>query len=185
MIDTPLLFIIFNRPDVTLRVFNELKKQKPKYLFIAADGPRAGFEDDIDKCKRVREVVLNEIDWDCEVKTLFRDLNLGCGHAVSGAIDWFFENVEKGIILEDDCLPNKSFFYFCENLLESYKENDEVFAISGANFQDKKIGKASYFFSKYLYVWGWATWRRAWENYDFDLSGLENFKKEKIDKRNR
>lgn len=187
MFETPILFIVFNRPDVTLRVFKEIKKQKPKHLFVAADGPRPGIEDDIDKCIKVREIVLKEIDWECEVKTLFRNENLGCGKAVSEAIDWFFQNVEKGIILEDDCLPNKSFFYFCENLLDHYKENDEIFAISGVNFQDKTIGKASYFFSKYLYVWGWATWRRAWENYDFYLSGLENFKKEEkikgIDKR--
>ena len=180
MIDTPVLFIIFNRPGVTLRVINEIKKQKPKFLFIAADGPRAGVEDDIDKCRRVRELVLNTIDWECEVKTLFRKENLGCGKGVSGAIDWFFENVEMGIILEDDCLPNRSFFNFCEILLNHYEENDKVFAISGVNFQDRKIGKESYFFSKYLYVWGWATWRRAWNNYDFDLSGLENFKKEDI-----
>lgn len=187
MFDTPILFIVFNRPEFTMRVFQEIKKQKPKTLFIAADGPRKNNEEDGLKCKLTREKVLSAIDWDCEVKTLFRDSNQGCGKAVSGAIDWFFQNVEKGIILEDDCLPNRSFFNFCENLLDRYKENDEIFAISGVNFQDKTIGKASYFFSKYLYVWGWATWRRAWDNYDFSLSGLESFKKKekikRIDKR--
>ncbi|CAL65531.1 hypothetical protein [Christiangramia forsetii] len=184
MFETPILFIVFNRPDVTVRVFKEIKKQKPKFLFIAADGPRVGFEDDIDKCRKVREIVLNSVDWDCEIKTLFRNKNLGCGKAVSGAIDWFFENVEMGIILEDDCLPNHSFFGFCKILLERYKHEDQVYAISGNNFQDGiQRGEASYYFSNYGFIWGWATWRRAWNRYDYKLKDLDKFKKQKLIKR--
>ncbi|CAM4096214.1 hypothetical protein [Gillisia limnaea] len=188
MFNTPLLFIIFNRPEITQKVFEEIKKQKPKYLFVAADGPRENINDDFEKCTSARKIVLDGIDWDCEVKTLFRKENLGCGKGVSLAINWFFENVEQGIILEDDCLPNHSFFSFCEVLLEKYKYNEQIYAISGDNFQNGiSRGNASYFFSNYVFVWGWATWRRAWEKYDFNMEELDQFKKNnsicKIDKR--
>ena len=181
MFKTPILFLIFNRPEITQRVFEEIKKQKPKYLFIAADGGRSQNTDDLEKCKATRDLVLNGIDWDCEVKTLFRDENLGCGIAVSQAITWFFENVEEGIILEDDCLPHSSFFGYCETLLEKYKENENVYAISGDNFQNGiQRGEASYFFSNYCHIWGWASWRRAWNSYDFSLKQLEVFKEKKL-----
>ena len=110
---TPVLFVIFNRPDTTQKVFNAIRQAKPKQLFVAADGPREGKEGEKEKCEQVREII-EQIDWDCEVKTLFRDKNLGCKIAVSSAIDWFFENVEEGIILEDDCLPSQSFFWYCQ-----------------------------------------------------------------------
>lgn len=186
---TPILFLIFNRPEITQRVFNEIKKQKPKYLFIAADGPRSHILEDIEKCKATRDVVIRGIDWDCEVRTLFRDENLGCGVAVSEAITWFFENVEEGIILEDDCLPHSSFFGYCETLLEKYKEDEQVYAIGGSNLQNgKQMGDASYFFSNYAYVWGWSSWRRAWNSYDFNLKQLDTYKQQnlikKIDTRN-
>ncbi len=181
MFKTPILFLIFNRPEVTSRVFEEIKKQKPKYLFVAADGPRSNFEEDIEKCKICREIVLNNIDWDCEVKTLFRDDNLGCGRGVSQAISWFFENVEQGIILEDDCLPHPDFFRYCETLLNKYKDDENVFAISGDNFQNGiQRGDASYYFSNYVFVWGWASWRRAWKNYDFNLTNLDEFKRKDL-----
>lgn len=188
MFNTPILFIIFNRPEITQKVFQEIKKQQPKFLFIAADGPRNNVDTDLKKCKETRGIVLEAIDWDCEVKTLFRSENLGCGVAVSEAITWFFENIEQGIILEDDCLPNPSFFGFCEELLHKYKNEEQIYGISGDNFQNGiQRGNASYFFSNYVFVWGWATWRRAWENYDFDMEDLEQFKKDnsiyKIDKR--
>lgn len=184
MFNIPILFLIFNRPDTTQRVFEEIKKQKPKYLFVAADGARSDSLEDAQKCKRARDIVLDGIDWDCEVKTLFRDENLGCGVAVSAAITWFFENVEQGIILEDDCLPHPSFFVFCETLLEKYKDDENVYGISGDNFQDGlQSGDASYFFSNYCYIWGWATWRRAWDSYDFNLSQLEKFKEKQLIKR--
>ncbi len=188
MFNTPILFLIFNRPEVTQMVFGEIKKQKPKFLFVAADGPRPNIEEDVEKCKKTRELVLNAIDWDCEVKTLLRDENLGCGKGVYSAISWFFENVEQGIILEDDCLPNPSFFSFCEELLHKYKDEDQIYAISGDNFQNGILrGDCSYYFSHYGFVWGWASWRRAWNNYDYNLKNLGNFKKnnliDRIDKR--
>lgn len=177
MFQTPILFLIFNRPDTTKAVFEEIKKQKPKYLYIAADGPRLHVPDDIKKCKAVRDLVLDSIDWDCDVKTLFREENLGCGIAVSGAIDWFFDNVEYGIILEDDCLPHPSFFNYCRDLLERYKDETSIYAINGSNLSEEiKFGNASYFFSNYIFVWGWASWRRAWKQYDFELKKLEDFK---------
>jgi hypothetical protein len=181
MFSTPILFLIFNRPETTKIVFEEIRKQKPKYLYIAADGARSFIFEDVEKCKITRDIVLKSIDWDCEVRTLFRDENLGCGTAVSEAITWFFDNVEQGIILEDDCLPHPSFFNYCQELLEKYRYKENVFAINGSNLQDGvQVGHASYFFSHYAYVWGWASWRRAWTFYDFDLKHLEEFKTKKL-----
>ncbi|MEM2956657.1 MAG: nucleotide-diphospho-sugar transferase [Candidatus Pacearchaeota archaeon] len=177
---TPVLFLIFNRLYTTQKVFEEIRKIKPKQLFIAADGPRSNKEKE--KCKEVRNYVLKNIDWSCEIKTLFRRRNLGCKYAVSSAIDWFFQNVEKGIILEDDCLPNQSFFRFCQELLERYKNNDKIMSITGTNLLSKQTQnkKESYLFSKYSFIWGWATWKRAWEKNNLNINYLEirnNFKK--------
>ena len=113
---------------------------------------------------------MNQVDWDCEVKTLFRDKNLGCKIAISSAIDWFFEHEEMGIILEDDCLPHPTFFRFCEELLEKYRDDERIAIISGNNFQfGRKRTNYSYYFSRYPHIWGWASWRRAWKNYDVDM----------------
>jgi len=172
MYNIPILFIIFNRLDTTEQVFEQIRKQKPKYLYITADGPRKDREDDNENCKKTRAII-DRIDWDCELKTLFREENLGCGKAVSGAITWFFENVEMGIILEDDCLPHEDFFPYCEELLIKYKDNKEVKMISGDNFQNGiKRGDASYYFSAYTHIWGWATWKRTWQEYDFSLENI-------------
>lgn len=170
---TPILFLIFNRPDQTKRVFEEIRKARPTHLFIAADGPRLDRPDDIDKCKRSREVATN-VDWPCEIKTLFQEKNLGCRNAPPTAISWFFDNVEAGIILEDDCLPDPSFFPFCAELLERYAKDERVMQISGDCFQDNnsKFSRAnSYFFSTIPYLWGWASWRRAWQQYDPTMVG--------------
>jgi hypothetical protein len=180
-LETPILFLIFNRPETTQIVFEEIRKQKPKYLFVAADGPRKAVIEDDAKCKLTRDIVLNGIDWDCELKTLFRTENLGCGLAPVQAINWFFENVEQGIILEDDCLPHPSFFQFCSELLDKYKNNENVFGVSGNNFQNGiQRGKDSYYFSHYSHIWGWASWRRAWKHYEFKISKLESFKKSNL-----
>lgn len=174
---TPVLFIIFNRPDTTQRVFECIRAARPRLLFIAADGPRKDNPADEVKCKDARAIVKN-IDWTCDVKTLFRDQNLGCREAVSSAIDWFFENVEQGIILEDDCLPHPDFFPFCETLLEKYKNDNSVMHISGGNFQfGEKRGNASYYFSHISHIWGWASWRRAWKTYDVDMKDFPEFLK--------
>lgn len=173
--NTPVLFIIFNRPETTQKVFEAIRQAKPRLLFVAADGPRPGKEGEYERCMEARKIATN-VDWDCEVKTLFRDQNRGCGHGPAEAITWFFENVEQGIILEDDCLPNPSFFNFCEKLLDYYKNNSQIMHISGNNFQyGKKFGKASYYFSAYSHNWGWATWKRAWEKYRHKLDDLDDF----------
>lgn len=179
MLNTPILFLVFNRPDTTQQVFAKIREIQPKQLFVAADGARAGKEGEEEKVAQVRKLILEGIDWNCEVKTLFREENLGCGKAVSSAITWFFEQVEEGIILEDDCLPNNSFFRFCEELLDYYRDDGRIMHISGNNFQfGKKVGNASYYFSKYNHIWGWATWKRAWEIYDYELKDFQDRKNE-------
>lgn len=166
--DTPILFIIFNRPEHTQKVFEQIRKQQPKSLFIAADGPRLSNKHDVQLCDETRKIVSN-IDWECNVQTLFHEKNLGCGLAPATAISWFFTQVDEGIILEDDCIPNQSFFGYCKNLLQKYKYNDEVMMICGTSYQPKPLDNNSYYFSKYPHVWGWATWKSAWEKYNFYL----------------
>ena len=175
MLKTPVLFLIFNRPDFTGFAFEKIKKIRPKRLYIAADGPRNNIQEDFEKCNAARKITTN-IDWDCEVKTLFRDTNIGCGLAVSEAVSWFFENEEFGIILEDDCIPSESFFLFCQELLEKYKGNERIMHINGNNFNIsisrfiKHQDSSSYYFGSFAQVWGWASWRRAWENYDYKIN---------------
>ncbi|ASU36141.1 nucleotide-diphospho-sugar transferase [Mucilaginibacter xinganensis] len=170
---SPVLFIIFNRPDTTAQVFNQIKKAKPKRLYIAGDGARNERPGETQLCEAARNVV-NEIDWECDVKTRFQDVNLGCKDGVSTAISWFFEHEEEGIILEDDCLPADSFFSFCDNLLEKYRYDTRVRHITGCNLQQgKKWGDASYYFSNITHVWGWAGWRRVWKDYDKDLKRFD------------
>ncbi len=166
---TPVLFLIFDCPDTTQRVFNEIRQAKPTRFFVAADGPRKNKEGETERCEAARNII-NKVDWDCQVKTLFRDKNLGCKMAVSSAIDWFFENEEKGIILEDDCLPHPTFFRFCQELLTKYRDDQRVFVISGDNLLfGRKRTNYSYYFSRYNHCWGWATWRRAWLDYNGDM----------------
>lgn len=179
MLNTPILFLIFNRPNETRIVFNRIREIKPKQLFVAADGPRAHVFEDKINCALTRDII-KEIDWPCEIKTHFNEKNLGCGKSVSGSISWFFEHVEQGIILEDDCLPDLSFFGYCEELLEKYKNDERVFQIGGVNYQDGiRRGKGSYYFSAIAHIWGWATWKRAWDTYDFDTKALPGFIKNK------
>ena len=174
MFKTPILFLIFNRPDLTSKVFEQIRKIKPAKLFIAADGPRNQEESKL--CEQARKII-EEVDWNCEVKTLFRDKNLGLRKAVTGALDWFFENVEQGIILEDDCLANESFFKFCEIMLNHYKNNEKIMHIAGSNFQDSNWhSDGSYYFSQIsAQCWGWATWRRAWEFNRPQMEGFDEF----------
>lgn len=169
MFDTPILFLIFNRPDTTALVFEQIKRVQPKHLFIAADGPRDNRPGEADLCKASRDILLKGIDWDCEVKTLFRDENLGCKKAVAGAINWFFKNVAQGIILEDDCLPDQSFFQYCEQLLERHKDDEHIISIGGTNLGYKFKNKDSYAYSRFMNMWGWATWRRAAQLVDYDM----------------
>ncbi len=168
-LETAVLFLIFNRLDTTKQVFEAIKKAKPPRLYIAADGARASRNGEDKKVKAVREYVINNIDWNCEVKTLFRDKNFGCKYAVSSAIDWFFENEERGIILEDDCLPSQSFFWFCEELLKRYEDDMRVWHIGGYKHSYLKGDKYSYNFSRFTQIWGWATWANRWQYYDVAL----------------
>ncbi len=170
----PILFLIFNRPDTTAVTFDAIKQAKPQKLYIAADGPRPGKSGEEELCSLTRKVI-EQVDWECEIKTLFRDNNLGCKNAVSSAITWFFENEEMGIILEDDCLPSNSFFSFCKELLIKYKDDDRVWHIDGTTSQEGVEG-TSYQFSKYCLIWGWATWRRAWSKYDKEIKSFPEFK---------
>ena len=169
---SPILFLIFNRPETTKKVFSTIKKAQPLRLYIAADGPRSEIPEEANRCELSRNIALN-VDWDCEVKTLFRDHNLGCRLAVSQAIDWFFEHEPEGIILEDDCLPSQSFFWFCQEMLEFYRNDKAVGAICGFYSNELEYTpNASYFFSRYLRVWGWAGWRRSIEGYDTNIDFL-------------
>lgn len=170
MTQSPILFIIFNRPDITARVFAEIKAAKPARLYIAADGPRPAHPTDAGLCSEARAITA-QIDWDCELYTLFREENKGCKIAVSEAITWFFTQEEEGIILEDDCLPHPWFFTFCDAMLERYRLDTRVRNITGTNLQmGRQWGSASYYFSRYSNIWGWASWRRVWQEYDAELS---------------
>jgi hypothetical protein len=165
-----ILFIVFNRPDTTSQVFAEIKNARPAKLYIAADGPRDGKPGETELCEQTRAIV-SQIDWDCQLTTLFRDTNQGCKNAVSEAITWFFEYEAEGIILEDDCLPHNCFFKFCDELLARYRDDKRVSMISGCNFQQgHKRGTANYYFSNLSHVWGWASWRRVWQDYDKELN---------------
>jgi hypothetical protein len=176
MFSTPVLFLIFNRPDLTKISFDSICQFKPTKLFIAADGPRNDNYLDLVNCKLSREIVLSKINWECDLQLLFRDDNLGCGLAVSSAIDWFFSFVDEGIILEDDCVPSPSFFFFCQNMLDKYRHNLIVGHISGSNLISNKYEisnlDVSYYFSSISHIWGWATWKRSWLNYRFNLTEI-------------
>lgn len=163
------LFVVFNRPEETARVLDKIREARPPRLYIAADGPRVNKPGEDGICKQTREIALN-VDWNCEVKTLFKDSNVGCKLGVSTALQWFFENEEEGIVLEDDALPSNDFFRFCDEMLDRYRHDTRIWAISGSNFQQgQKWGEASYYFSNLIHVWGWASWRRAWNEYDITL----------------
>ena len=169
MFKTPILFLIFNRPELTNLVFKRIREIKPKYLFIAADGPRLSEESDIENCNKARSII-NTIDWDCEVETLFRRENLGCKYAVSSAINWFFEQVDAGIILEDDVLPDVSFFRFCQQMLDEYECDQRIMMVTGLNICGKwQSDMQDYHFSFFGGIWGWATWKRAWKHYDVEI----------------
>lgn len=167
--DLPLLLLIFNRPETTRHVINALRSVRPRYLFVAADGPRVSNHNDIENTKLAREIA-TRIDWPCEVKTLFREENMGCRRAVSSAIDWFFDQVEEGIILEDDCVPSPSFFTYAEELLDRYRYDHRVMVIGAQHFHGMSTPSPySYLFSGRIYCWGWGSWRRAWRHYDRDM----------------
>lgn len=170
---SPVLFLFFNRPKTAKAVFAAIRNARPPRLFLAADGPRESVAGEDKMCQETRASVEAMIDWPCEVQRLYREHNLGCRVAVSSAIDWFFSYVEEGIILEDDTLPDPSFFRFAEVLLERYRNKPEVMHISGNNHQHGRIrGDGAYYASRFAHSWGWATWRRAWQLYDIGMPGF-------------
>lgn len=170
---TPIGFLIFNRPDLTEIVFQAIAEIKPKQLFVIADGPR--FPEEEEKCEQTRAII-KKVDWDCEVLTNFSDKNLGCGRRESSGFDWVFSQVEEAIFLEDDTLPSPSFFSFCQTLLEHYRHDERVMHISGDNSLNQDRTNDSYYFSKYMHGWGWASWKRAWKHYDYSMKTWPTFK---------
>jgi hypothetical protein len=170
-----ILLLIFNRSKHLGAVMNALREHRPPKLYVAADGPR-DLPGEAERCEEARRVA-TLVDWPCEVQTLFREKNLGCKAGVSTAIDWFFSHEEEGIILEDDCVPSQSFFTYCAELLDRYRNDTRIMCVSGNNFQQgRQVTEDSYYFSSYVHCWGWATWRRAWNLYDADMSLWPDFK---------
>jgi hypothetical protein len=169
----PILFLVFNRPETTKRVLLEIRKIKPTKLYVVADGPRKNNLKDKENCEKVRNLIDELVDWKCVVKKTYRKENLGCRKSVSEGITWFFKNEEMGVILEDDTLPDLTFFDFCKKLLLKYKNDSSIMQISGSTFINNLIVEkyldGDYFFSKYFHIWGWATWRRAWQLYDVNM----------------
>ena len=171
-LETPVAFFIFKRPETTQQVFDVIKKIKPKKLLVIADGPKT-YEERV-KCQQARSII-EEVDWNCEIYKNYSQINLGCRQRVSSGIDWVFSKVEEAIILEDDCLPSESFFQFCSILLEKYRYDERIMMISGNNYPYAKLSdEASYCFSKYTLIWGWATWKRAWKYYDVSLKDWDD-----------
>jgi hypothetical protein len=169
-LDTPVAFLIFNRPDTTRQVFAEIAKARPSKLLVVGDGPRPNRSGEATRCAAARAVI-EQVDWDCEVLTNYSEVNLGCKRRVSSGLDWVFNTVEEAIVLEDDCLPHSSFFRYCEELLKKYKNEERIAQISGVNFQfGRRRSEYSYYFSRYNHIWGWASWRRAWRRYDVSIS---------------
>jgi hypothetical protein len=168
--DTPLLLIAWRRPHTLRQVIDAIRPIAPTRLYAACDGPNPDRPGEAEKVAATRAVIEHEIDWPCQIERLYSEVNLGCRLGVSRAISWFFEQVEEGIILEDDCVPHPDFFPYCTTLLERYRHDTRVWCISGDNFQNGQWrGDGSYYFSRYNHCWGWASWRRCWQHYDGDL----------------
>lgn len=166
---TPVALFIFNRPDMTARVFESIRQAKPSKLMVVADGPRADCPGEAEKCAAARAVI-ERLDWECELLKNYADLNLGCKRRMSSGLDWVFRTVDAAIILEDDCIPHPTFFRFCSELLAKYQDDERIMAISGDNFQfGQRRTEDSYYFSRYSHSWGWASWRRAWQHYDVEM----------------
>ncbi len=165
---------VFNRPDLTIQVFNQIRKVKPEKLYIIADAPRIYNAEDNIRCKKVK-AIFNDIDWDCDVKTNYATENMGCCKRLSSGFTWVFENEEKAIFLEDDCLPNIDFFRYCDEMLEKYSDDNRIMLVSGTNVLGKwNISADSYLFSKLGGIHGWASWRRAWKHFDLDITNWNN-----------
>jgi len=167
---TPVAMLVFNRPAQTARVFEAVRQARPPILLLVADGPRASRPGEDELCRQTRQIV-ETIDWPCDVRKLYADVNLGCKGRVASGVKWVFEQVEEAIVLEDDCLPHPTYFQFCQELLARYRHDPRIYMICGHNFLGGKTRtNDSYYFSKYTHVWGWASWRRAIRLYDPDMT---------------
>lgn len=180
--DVPIMLMLFNRLDTTREVFARVRQARPKRLFVAANGPRPGVPSDVAACAAVRDFIMKSVDWDCDLQTDFPETNVDMQARWWKTLDWFFDSVDRGIILEDDCVPDMSFFPYCAELLEKYKDDERIMHINGSNFQfgiqrgaTAEGRAASYYFSEYAHVWGWATWRRAWRRFDPRISSFPAF----------
>ena len=175
----PILLLAWKRVDLALQVIDKIRSYKPVRLYISIDGPSMNTLEDFQEINLVRNSLMTAVDWDCEIHTRFLETNHGCRLAVSSGINWFFENEEEGIILEEDCLPSFDFFTFCSDLLDAYRDDPRIGVIAGVNFQDGKIrgSNSQYYFSKYAHCWGWATWRSAWKKFDLEISFWPSYKK--------
>ena len=177
---TAVALLIFNRPQTTRRVFDVIRQVRPRRLLVVADGPRPGRAGEAELCRAARSII-DSVDWDCEVLRNFSDSNLGCRRRVATGLAWVFDSVEEAIVLEDDCVPHPTFFPFCQELLERYRSDVRVMAISGDNFQlGRPRTRHSYYFSRYNHIWGWASWRRAWHHYDPDLTLWPEIRDERL-----
>lgn len=180
MFNTPILLIIFNRPDKVERLIDSLRTVKPTRVYVSADGPRKDVPTDNARCASARSA-LSRIDWPCEVITNFHECNTGADFGPEKALNWFFDTVEEGIVLEDDCIAHPDFFRFAQDMLSRYRTNDNIMMISGNNFQNGiRRGEGSYYFSKYPSTWGWASWKRAWKHYDTKTSDYREFMNKNI-----
>ena len=172
---TPVVFTIFRRPDTTEKVFEAIRQAKPPLLFVIADAPREGNKEEAKKCAAAKAII-DRIDWECEVKKNYAEVNLGCAKRISSGLNWVFEQVSEAIILEDDCFPDPSFFRYCEELLEYYRCDRRVMSIAGTNFQfGNQVNDYSYYHSCYHDCWGWATWKRAWQYFDLEMKLWSEF----------
>jgi hypothetical protein len=167
---SPVALLVFNRPDETRVVFEQIRKSAPRRLLVVSDGPRPGVPADVENCRRVRELIQEGVDWDCELLTNYSAAHMGCKLRVSSGLDWVFELNDRAIVLEDDCVPAMSFFRYCDELLESFSNDSRIMQICGTNVsQDTTSKEYSFYFSKFGPIWGWASWRRAWKFYDVSM----------------
>lgn len=166
----PVLLLLFNRIGATRQLMQALAQRRPNRLFVSADGPRLGRPDDLAKCDEVHRLA-TKVDWPCEIHTLFRPINIGLAAAVITAITWFFDQVDHGVILEDDCIPSSDFLPFADEMLRRYADQSEIMHVSGVNMcpGGSRTG-SSYHYATLGHIWGWATWRRAWNLFDPHLS---------------
>src|SRR5688572_9392277 len=175
---TAVALFVFNRPRQAAEVFEAIRRARPPRLFLIADGPRHA--EDVPGCEASRALA-GQVDWPCEVRTNFSEKNLGCGRRVASGLDWVFQAAPEAIILEDDCVPAESFFPYCDELLARYRDDPRVMHIAGSSFLPPGSRcKHSYYFSKYALVWGWASWRRAWQHYRFSIPYWPEFKRNKL-----